>query len=122
MGKKILVIDDNKDDMLIIKRYLKEAGYESVITAEDGSEGVKKAREEKPDLVITDTILPDTNGFEICRQIRESEGKDKPKIIVITGSIDAVDAVKAKKAGADDYFAKSSNFSPLVEAVKNIIS
>ena len=121
MGRKILIIDDNKDELLIIERYLKEAGYKEIITAEDGKEGIKKARKEKPDLVISDTLLPDTNGFDICAQIRKTEGSTNPKIIIITGSMDAVDAVEARRAGADDYFAKSSNFSPLIEAVKKLI-
>ncbi|MFC1666482.1 response regulator [Candidatus Omnitrophota bacterium] len=121
MGKKILIIDDNKDDTLIVKRYLKEAGYSEIITAEDGAEGIRKTREEKPDLIILDTLLPDTNGFEICGEIRKTEGPTNPKIIIVTGSIDAVDAVKARKAGADDYFAKSSSFSPLIGAVKSLL-
>jgi len=121
MGKKILVIDDNEVDLIIVKRCLNQAGYDEIITAEDATEGVKKAKEEKPDLVISDTLLPGSNGFEVCTRIRELYNQTTPKIIIMTGAIDAVDAVKARKAGADDYCAKTSDCSPLIEAVKKLI-
>lgn len=120
MEKKILIIDDNEVDLLIVKRHLEHAGYQNIITASDAAEGVKKAIEEKPDLVISDTVLPDSNGFEICRQIREACGKDAPKIIIITGSVDAVDATLARRVGADDYCGKTSDCAPLLEAVKKL--
>jgi len=121
MGKKILVIDDNEVDLLIVKRCLNQAGYNDVITAGDAVEGVNKAREEKPDLVISDTLLPGSNGFEICSQIREIYNQTTPKIIIMTGAIDAVDAVRARKVGADDYCGKTSDCAPLLEAVKKLI-
>lgn len=121
MGKKILIIDDNEDDTFIIKRYLAKAGYDEIFTAQDVGTGLKMAIDEKPDLVILDTLLPGTTGFEICAQIREACGREFPKIVIITGSIDAVDAVKARKAGADDYCAKASDCAPLMEAVKKIL-
>jgi two-component system alkaline phosphatase synthesis response regulator PhoP len=120
MGKKILIIDDNEIDLVIAKRRLEETGYNEILTAQDANEGVKKAMEEKPDLVILDTLLPGSSGFEICRQIREICGQ-VPKIIIITGSVDAVDAVMARKCGADDYCAKTSDCVPLIEAVKRLI-
>jgi twitching motility two-component system response regulator PilH len=121
MGKRILIIEDNADDLLIIENYLARSGYNEIITAGDAAEGVKKAKEENPDLVISDTLLPGSNGFEVCRQIREIYGQERPKIIIMTGSIDAVDAVKARKVGADDYCAKTSDCAPLLEAVKKLI-
>ena len=121
MGKKILVIDDNEVDLIIVKRCLNQAGYDEIITAEDATEGVRKAREEKPDLVISDTLLPGSNGFEVCSQIREIYDQVTPKIIIMTGAIDAVDAVKARKVGADDYCAKTSDCVSLLEAVKKLI-
>ena len=99
MERKILIVEDTEDDLLIMKRYLKEAGYSNIITAENVAEGVKQALDEKPDLVITDTLLPDGNGFEVCQEIKTRLGLGSPKIIVTTGSIDAVDAVKARRAG-----------------------
>ncbi|RKY32117.1 MAG: hypothetical protein DRP74_03290 [Candidatus Omnitrophota bacterium] len=121
MGKKILVIDDNEVDLLIVKRYLTHEGFSDIITASGASEGVEKAKTEKPDLVISDTLLPGSNGFEVCRQVRKIYGPDKPKIIIITGAIDAVDAVQAKKSEADDYCAKTSDCAPLLEAIKKLI-
>jgi DNA-binding response OmpR family regulator len=121
MGKKILIVDDNEVDLLVIKRYLSRAGYGEIVSAVNAEEGIKKAELEKPDLIILDTLLPDSNGFEICQVIREKYNQTNPKIIIITGSMDAVDAVKARKAGADDYCAKTSDYAPLLEAVKKII-
>lgn len=121
MGKRILVIDDNENDLLIMERCFNKAGYDALITAKDPAEGIRKAMEEKPDLVITDTLLPQTNGFEVCRQIRSSSGQNGPKIIIVTGSIDAVDAMKARQSGADDYCAKTSNCANIIEAVKKLI-
>lgn len=120
MGKKVLIIDDNEQDRKIMQRYLKRSGYEDVLMAGSGEEGVGKAESEKPDLIVIDTLLPGINGFETCKQIRERLSPDAAKIIVMTGSVDAVDAVKAKRSGADDYCVKTSDAAPLLEAVKNI--
>lgn len=120
MSKKILVIEDNDQDRKIIGRYLKKSGYEDVVFAESGEEGVAKAKVESPDIVVSDTMLPGIDGFEVCRQIREHFGPDTPKIIIMTGAVDAVDAVKAKKMGANDYCVKTSDYEPLLDAVKNV--
>jgi DNA-binding response OmpR family regulator len=79
------------------------------------------ASSEKPDLVITDTMMPGIDGFETCRQIRATHDKEEMKIIVTTGAIDAVDAVKARKAGADDYCVKTSDPTQLIAAVRGLI-
>jgi DNA-binding response OmpR family regulator len=120
MAKKILLIDDNPQDLKIMLRFLSKAGFDNVITASSGEEGVEKAGSTDPDIVISDTVLPGMNGFEVCENIRKSSGRERPKIIIITGAIDAVDAVRAKKLGADDYCAKTSDFVPLIEAVSRL--
>ncbi len=119
MGKKILIIDDNEDDLMLIKRHLNHAGFDDIITATDAATGVKKALEEKPDVVISDTVLPVSDGFEVCRQIREACGRRTP-VIIVTGVVDAVDALKARRVGANDYCAKTSDCSPLLEAIKKL--
>ncbi len=118
MAKKILIIDDNEQDRKIIGRVLAKAGFKNVSAAETGEDGVKRAKSEKPDLIVLDTVLPGMSGFETCREIRKSLSSKQVKIIITTGAVDAVDAGKAREAGADDYVVKTSNFSYLVEAIK----
>jgi len=122
MGKKILIIEDTDTDQKIVKRYLMKAGYEDIIIAETGEQGMAKVNEEKPDLAIIDTMLPGIDGFETCRQIRQGFDSMAMKIIVVTGGIDAVDAIKARKAGADDYCVKTSDPVQLMTAVKTLLN
>jgi DNA-binding response OmpR family regulator len=122
MKKNILVVDDNRQDIKIITRVLNKAGFKDISTAVNGEDAVLKAKEEKPGLVILDTVLPGIDGFEVCRRIRKSQKSKTTKIIVTTGAIDAVDAGKARSAGADDYVVKSADFSHLLNAVKGIFA
>jgi DNA-binding response OmpR family regulator len=118
--KKILIVEDSPAALILLKSILEKEGY-LTIEAENGEDGLKKAKEEKPDLVITDTLLPGIDGFEVCRQIKQIQIPTSPKVIMMTGSVDAVDAVKARKVGADDYCAKTRNFMTIIEAVKKLI-
>ncbi len=117
MNKRILIIDDNEDDREILAINLQNEGFEDLVFAQNGSEGILAAGEKKPQIILLDTVLPGMNGFEVCRKIREIEGLDA-KIIIMTGLIDAVDAEKARKSGADDYVVKTSDSALVVEAVK----
>jgi len=121
MKKKILVIDDSEQDRKIMDRFLNKAGFKDVMFAVNGEEGLKKIESGKPDLLIADTLLPDIDGFEVCRRARESSGSDLMKIIIVTGTIDAVNAVKAREMGADDYCAKTSDCAPLITAVNTLL-
>jgi len=121
MGNKILIVDDNNQDRMIMERLLNKAGFSEIICAERGEEGVSKARSEAPDLVIIDTMLPGIDGFQTCRQVKQESSGPAPKVIVITGSIDAIDAVKARRMGADDYCVKSSDFSSLIETIRTLL-
>lgn len=118
--KKVLIIDDSEQDRKILTRFLKKAGYENIVFAGHGEEGVRKAKEEEPYLIVLDTVLPDIVGFEVCKRIRGLEGIKKPKIVMQTGSIDAVDAMLAKEAGVDEYCVKTSDCGPLLDAIKKI--
>ena len=121
MAKKILIIDDTEVDRKIVKRFLNKAVYDNIVMAESGEQGVAMAASEKPDLLITDTMMPGIDGFETCRQIREEHDEDEMKIIVTTSAIDAVDAVKARKAGASDYCVKTSDPTQLIASVTSLI-
>lgn len=119
MSKKILIVDDYPDSLLLLRGELEASGYE-VIQAANGQEAIEKARKEFPDLVLLDTKLPDMEGFEVCRQIKKSEGL-ATKVIIYTGYIDAVNVTKARLAGADDYEVKTQDLGKLLSAVKKLI-
>lgn len=120
MGVKILIIEDSPTVLALINDKLIEEGYETAM-AENGEEGVDKATAIDPDLVIIDTVLPGINGFETCRRIRDANLPGGTKIIVMTGNIDAVDAVEARKSGADDYTVKTADFNELLLTIKNLL-
>ena len=119
MPYKILIVDDDEEDQKLIKKRLGQIGFDDIDVAKDGEEGVHLAKEINPNLVITDTNLPGIDGHETCRQIKAIE-EINPKIIVMTGFIDAIDAGKARQAGADDYVVKSSSVKEILEVVKEI--
>ncbi|OGW80256.1 MAG: hypothetical protein A3G33_06175 [Omnitrophica bacterium RIFCSPLOWO2_12_FULL_44_17] len=122
MNQKILIIEDDEQDQKIMKRVLISSGFHEILFSNKGEAGIELAKTEKPDLVIIDTILPGMSGFDVCQRITDGAISPKPKMIVMTGFIDAVDAVRARKCGADDYCAKTSDFKSLVEAIKNCLN
>lgn len=120
MAKKILIIEDNPTTTRMLRDSLEARGYE-VFIADSGEDGIIKAELECPHLIIIDTILPGIDGFEVCRQIREISTSRRPKIIVTTGSVEAVDAKKAREVGADDYCAKTQDFSSLLSSARKLL-
>jgi len=120
MNNKILVVDDNELYRHCVVKSLERQGFKNVIGAETGKEGVEKAKTEKPDLVILDVVLPDINGLEVCRQIKDIKGL-KVKVVVNTGFIDAADIGKALTAGADNFISKAVDLSSLHKLVKKLL-
>ncbi len=105
--KKILVVDDDKNICELLNIYLKNEGYE-IVFAYDGSEAVTKAKEEKPDLIVLDVMMPIINGWEACKLIRQFTAVP---IIMLT-ALDALEnKVQGLNIGADDYIVKP--FEPM---------
>ncbi len=118
--RKLLIIDDDKTILKTMSDRFRLEGFE-VVTASDGHSGMTCADLERPDLILIDVLLPDLNGNEVCRMIKERSPQSSPLIIILTGKIDAVDALRAKKAGADDFLVKDTNYQTLVNGVKNLL-
>ncbi|MDI6716098.1 MAG: response regulator transcription factor [Actinomycetota bacterium] len=107
MSKKtILVVDDEKQIVEVLSAYLEREGYR-VITAYDGQSALDTAFKENPDLILLDLMLPELNGFDVCRIIRQSSSVP---IIMLTARDDEMDKVLGLEVGADDYVTKP--FSP----------
>ena len=84
MGKKILMVDDDRDLTEAVAGLLEAEGYE-VITENDGKEGVRRAKEEKPDLMLLDVMMPGADGFDIAREMHADEEINKIPVIMLTG-------------------------------------
>lgn len=100
--KKILIVDDDKNICELLNIYLKNEGY-NVVFAYDGSDAVNKAKEEKPDLIVLDVMMPIINGWEACKLIRQFT--DVP-IIMLTALDTLENKVQGLNIGADDYIVK----------------
>ncbi|MFT5207165.1 MAG: CheY-like chemotaxis protein [Candidatus Omnitrophota bacterium] len=118
-NKKVLIIDDSATDQVVMKDQLEKRNY-TIELASSGEEGLEKLKTYQPILVIVDTVLPQLNGFEVCEKIKSLP--NPPKVIVITGSIHAVDAKKARDAEADGYAIKTINGDSLLEVMDNVLS
>ena len=105
--KKVLVVDDESSIVTLLKYNLEEAGFE-VITASDGLEGLNKALEENPDVIVLDWMLPHMDGMEVCKELRLK--KIQTPIIMLTAKDEEFDKVLGLELGADDYMTKP--FSP----------
>lgn len=114
MPKKVLIVDDEKAIVDILKFNLAREGYET-IEAYDGEEGYNKVLTEKPDLILLDVMLPNMPGFDVCRKVRE---KSNVPIIMLTARTEEIDKVLGLELGADDYITKPFGIREVMARVK----
>lgn len=114
MKKKILVVEDERAIADILVFNLEREGYEAV-SAGDGPQGLKMALEDEPDLILLDVMLPEMDGFEVLRQVRE---KSQIPVIMLTAREEETDKVDALEMGADDYITKPFSMRELMARVK----
>ena len=117
MTKRILIVEDELHIVNLVRAYLEQAGYE-VLTAVDGGEGLRMARQERPDLVVLDLMLPGMDGLDVCRALRRD--CDVP-IIMLTARIEEVDKLLGLELGADDYVTKPFSPRELVARVRAVL-
>lgn len=114
---KILVVDDDKNICELLRLYLEKEGYD-VILAFDGKEGIDKFRSQNPDLILLDVMMPNIDGWQVCRKIRETS--DCP-IIMLTAKSETIDKVLGLELGADDYVVKPFDAKEVVARIKAIL-
>ena len=117
-GQRILIIDDNEDDARLFRRILENAGY-LVTSTTSGKEGLRAIREGELELVILDLAIPDIDGFEILRAVRDQA--PKPKIIAATGFIRGGMMGAARLCGADLVLDKLVAMDVLVVSVRSLL-
>lgn len=113
-AKKILIIEDEKSISDIIQFNLKKEGFETD-SAHDGEEGLEKALNGNPDLILLDVMLPGIDGFEVCKKVRESS---MVPILMLTAKEEEVDKVIGLELGADDYITKPFSMRELIARIK----
>ena len=118
MGKKILVVEDERNIVDILTFNLIREGYDT-LEALDGEAGLRLALDEDPDLILLDLMLPKMDGFEVCRTLRE-QGRATP-IIMLTAREEETDKVLGLELGADDYITKPFSMRELLARVKSNI-
>jgi two-component system, OmpR family, alkaline phosphatase synthesis response regulator PhoP len=117
---KILLVDDEPDILEIVGYNLTAEGYQ-VITAENGIEAVKKAKKERPQLIILDVMMPEMDGIEACEQIRKIPDLSETIITFLTARGEDYSQVAGFDAGADDYITKPIKPKVLVSKVKALL-
>jgi len=108
-GRKILIIEDETDVADLLTLNLRKAGYK-ISTATDGASGLQKARNNKPDFIILDLMLPKMSGLEVCRILKTDSATAQMPILMLTAKAEEVDRIVGLEFGADDYVTKP--FSP----------
>ncbi len=106
---RILVVDDVKDNVSVLSDWLGRKGYQ-VEAASTGEQALQKVHEKPPDLILLDVLMPDLDGIEVARRLREAKDLKRVPIILLTARRSAADKVRGLRAGADDYITKPFDF------------
>jgi CheY-like chemotaxis protein len=113
---KILYVEDNDDNVYMLKNRLSRAGF-TVIVATDGTQGISMATSEQPDLILMDLKLPDVDGEEVTRRIKADPITKRIPVIALTANAMAGDREKAIAAGCDDFDTKPVDMPRLLEKI-----
>ena len=108
-GRKILIVEDETDVTDLLSLNLRKAGFR-VSTAGDGASGLQKARDDRPDFIILDLMLPKMSGLEVCRILKSDTATAQMPILMLTAKAEEIDRIVGLEFGADDYVTKP--FSP----------
>ena len=117
--ERVLIVDDDPDIQQLVRYNLSQAGFE-VSTAETGRVALDLVQRHPPDLIILDLMLPDVDGMEVCRTLRQRENSRRIPVVMLTARGDEIDRVIGFELGADDYVMKPFSPRELVLRVKSI--
>ena len=118
--KKILLVDDSQTVLMMEQMILKKGAYD-IVTARDGKEGIAKAVQVKPDLILMDIVMPNMNGFEAVKQLRQQEETKTIPILMVTTRGEAESMETGYESGCSDYVTKPINSVELLTKIKNFL-
>lgn len=115
----VLVVEDTMSEQQLITLYLQEAGYK-VINANNGKDALSKVTDQKPDVVVTDVVMPGMNGFELCRSLKKNPDTQKLPVIACTSKNQELDRLWGMKQGVDVYVTKPFTREEIVRAIRSV--
>jgi len=118
--KQVLVVDDVNSELQLIKSYLEKGGY-AVTTASSAIDALEILKGETPDVIVTDLVMPEMSGLELCRKLKKNEATAQIPVIACTTKDRQVDQKWAQKQGVAAYVVKPCNQAQMVEAVQSVL-
>ncbi|NEO34389.1 MAG: response regulator [Symploca sp. SIO3C6] len=119
MGK-ILIVEDTLSELELMSHYLTESGY-TVINALGASEALDKVNQQKPDVIITDVVMPGMSGFELCRRLKTNAVTENIPIVICSSKNQQIDRLWGMKQGADAYLTKPFTREQILRAIKSVV-
>lgn len=117
---RVLIVDDSETELAVFRRMLEKHGFE-VLLAQDGDDGIRQAREEGPDLVLMDVVMPGMNGFQATRRITRDPATAEIPVIMITTKDQETDRIWGMRQGAADYLVKPVTENELVAKINAVL-
>jgi len=121
MANKILIVDDDLDTVRLVSLMLQREGFQ-VVTATNGAQGASRADLDHPDVILLDVMMPDMDGFEVTRRLRENASTKDIPILMFTAKVQLNDKVEGFEVGADDYLTKPTHPNELVTRIRTLLS
>ncbi len=118
---RILIVDDSPTEMYKLTNMLEKHGHQ-VLKAENGADGVALARQEKPDLVLMDIVMPGLNGFQATRQLTKDLETSQIPVVIITTKDQETDKIWGKRQGARDYLTKPVDEAILLKTISSVLT
>ena len=122
MTKKVLLADDEEDVLMLVSATLGGDDRFNLILARDGEEALARARNDNPDLIFLDVMMPKMDGFEVCKALKSDNATNHVKVVMLTAMAQELDKAKAEEAGADFYFTKPFSPTALLNKVEELLS